>query len=100
MCFVLLPLSLQLTRLSPTSGSYVKFINEPPHGYASFIRPETYDDGQRVDKFIYGHPSGNSYASCNSFAEHVLSIIKGELDKCACVNCQPAHMPDSRTAGS
>ncbi|CAD0089195.1 unnamed protein product [Aureobasidium vineae] len=72
------------------------FINKPPRDYASFIRPETYDDGQRVDKFIYGHPSGMSYASLTSFAEHVLSIIKGELDNCTCVNCQGVPVPQPR----
>ncbi|KAI4742300.1 hypothetical protein E4T50_07290 [Aureobasidium sp. EXF-12298] len=71
-------------------GYYVEFINEPPYGYASYIRTETHEDGQRVDKFIYGHSSGKSYASCTTFAVHVHAIIKGELESCACVNCQPA----------
>ncbi|KAI4728015.1 hypothetical protein E4T49_04231 [Aureobasidium sp. EXF-10728] len=83
-------------RLVAAFDSYVEFVNKPPRGYASFVRPETYDDGQRVDKFVYGHPSGMSFASVTSFAEHVLMIVNDELDKCTCVNCQGVPVPQPR----
>ncbi|KAI5242232.1 hypothetical protein E4T47_03389 [Aureobasidium subglaciale] len=83
-------------RLVLAVGGRVEFINQPPLGYASFLRPEVYGDGQRVDRFVYGHPSGMSFASLMAFAEHVVMIMKKEVKDCACVNCQGAPIPAPR----
>lgn len=86
--------------LSKLPGYKVEFINEPPRGYGSYIDHEVH--GERV---IYGHPIGNTecYYSYDYFAEHVFSIIKNELDKCACVLCEKARSLEkhhARTAKS
>ncbi|KEQ73399.1 hypothetical protein M436DRAFT_46937 [Aureobasidium namibiae CBS 147.97] len=63
----------------------VDFINEPPHGYASYITPDVHGD-----KSTYGHPISNNeyYHSYDYFAEHVFSIIKRDLDNCGCTLCE------------
>lgn len=72
----------------------------PPFGYASYINPDTHGA-----KSIYGHPinPGEYYHSCDYFAEHVFSIIKGDLADCGCILCEKVRSlakHRARTAGS
>ncbi|CAD0020419.1 unnamed protein product [Aureobasidium pullulans] len=65
----------------PSSKAYVQFagfwakcIGGPPNGYALY------------GTLIYGHPKG-PIESYKDLAEHVVSIIKGDIANCACALC-------------
>ncbi|ORY46909.1 hypothetical protein BCR33DRAFT_808982 [Rhizoclosmatium globosum] len=57
-----------------------------PKGYVLVRVPRISSMTNHVDKYIWGHPSGQKFRSTNEFAPHMISLISGS-SACECVLC-------------
>ncbi|KAJ3393338.1 hypothetical protein HDU84_002133 [Entophlyctis sp. JEL0112] len=62
-----------------------------PEGYVLYDRMR--DQGNRVDKYLLGHPSGRKFRSVLEFVPHAQFMVLGdEGHRCNCILCDPSSV--------